>query len=50
MADLQFAGDYELENILVHAASTQKEGLDIKPLLLELNIYESIFSCNSHEN
>ena len=41
MADLQFAGDYELEGIFVHAASTQGS-LDIKPLLLELNIYESI--------
>ncbi len=43
MADLQFAGDYELDGIFVHAASTQGS-LDIKPLLLELNIYESIFS------
>ena len=45
MADLKFAGDYELEGIFVHAASTQGS-LDIKPLLLELNIYESIFSPN----
>ena len=44
MADLQFAGDYELEGIFAHAASTPVGGLDIKPLLLELNIYESIFS------
>lgn len=43
--ELQFAGDYSLENILVYGASTQGE-LDIKPLLMELNIYESIFTPN----
>lgn len=41
----QFAGDYELESILVHAAST-KGALDIKNLMLELNVYESIHTPN----
>lgn len=42
---MQFAGDYQLENILVHASST-KGKLDIRNLMLELNIYESIYTPN----
>ena len=43
LKEMQFAGDYQLENILVHAP-TSNGGLDIKNLMLELNVYESIFS------
>lgn len=44
MADtMQFAGDYQLDKIAVWAATT-KGRLDIKNLMVEMNIYESIFS------
>jgi len=43
--EMQFAGDYQLENILVHAPSTNGS-LDIKGLMLELNVYESIYTPN----
>jgi type I site-specific restriction endonuclease len=35
------AGDYKLESIILHAASGP---IDIKGLMVELNVYESIFS------
>ena len=35
------AGDYKLESIIVHSASGP---IDIKSLMVELNVYESIFS------
>ena len=41
--EMQFAGDYQLENIFVHAPSTNGS-LDIKSLMLEMNVYQSIFS------
>ena len=41
--EMQFAGDYQLENIFVHAPSTNGS-LDIKGLMLEMNVYQSIFS------
>ena len=40
---IQFAGDYQLQEIVIHAG---QKNLDIKPLMLELNIYESIFANN----
>ena len=43
LKEMQFAGDYQLENILVHAP-TSNGGLDIKNLMLEMNVYQSIFS------
>jgi hypothetical protein len=36
--EMQFAGDYQLENILVHAPSTNGS-LDIKGLMLELILH-----------
>tara|TARA_X000000950_G_scaffold284780_1_gene388709 strand:+ start:131 stop:1627 length:1497 start_codon:yes stop_codon:yes gene_type:complete len=39
---IQFAGDYNLNNIVLIGHSG--EAVDIKPLMLELNIYEGIYS------
>ena len=44
---MQFAGDYKLDNVIVHSASGS---IDIKDLLLELNVYESIHSSNLYGN
>ncbi|MDP6585831.1 MAG: hypothetical protein QF535_14340 [Anaerolineales bacterium] len=40
--DMQFAGDFQLEHIIIHSAT--EPPLDIKPLWIELNVYESINS------
>ena len=40
---MDFAGDYKLESIVVHSATGS---IDIKALMLEMNIYESIHSPN----
>ncbi len=39
--DSQFAGDFQLDYIIIHSSS---DPIDIKPLWLELNVYESINS------
>jgi hypothetical protein len=39
--DSQFAGDFQLDAIIIHSLS---DPVDIKPLWLELNVYESINS------
>ena len=44
---MQFAGDYKLDNVIVHSASGS---IDIKDLILELNVYESIHSSNLYGN
>ena len=44
---MQFAGDYKLESVIVHSASGS---MDIKDLILELNVYESIHSSNLYGN
>ena len=38
---LQFAGDYQLQEIVIHSNSAP---IDVKNLMIELNIYESIHS------
>ena len=39
--DSQFAGDFQLDYIIIHSSS---DPIDIKPLWLEMNVYESINS------
>ena len=38
---IEFAGDYELNHVFLH--SHLKEVFDIKGVMVELNIFESIF-------
>ena len=45
--DLQFAGDYKLGPIVLYSAS---DPIDLRPLMLELNLYESIYSPNMYGN
>jgi len=40
---MQFAGDYKLDSVIVHSASGS---IDIKALMIELNVYESIHADN----
>ena len=40
---MQFAGDYKLDSVVVHSASGS---IDIKALMIELNVYESIHADN----
>ena len=47
MANLEFAGDYRLGPIVLYSSS---DPIDLRPLMLELNIYESIFSPNMYGN
>jgi hypothetical protein len=45
--DLQFAGDYKLGPIVLYSAS---DPIDLRPLMLELNLYESVYSPNMYGN
>ena len=47
MANLQFAGDYRLGPIVLFSSS---DPIDLRPLMLELNLYESIHSPNMYGN
>ena len=47
MANLEFAGDYRLGPIVLYSSS---DPIDLRPLMLELNVYESIFSPNMYGN
>ncbi len=48
MADeLQFAGDFRLSPIVLYSSS---DPIDLRPLMLELNLYESIHSPNMYGN
>ena len=48
MADqLEFAGDYRLNSIVLYSSS---EPIDLRPLMLELNVYESVHSPNMYGN
>ena len=48
MADqLEFAGDYRLSEIVLLSSS---DPIDLRPLMLELNLYESIHSPNMYGN
>ena len=40
---MQFAGDYKLDSVIVHSATGS---IDIKALMVELNVYESIHAPN----
>ena len=47
MANLQFAGDYRLGPIVLYSAS---DPIDLRPLMLELNLYESVYNPNMYGN
>ena len=47
MANLQFAGDYKLSSIVLFSPS---DPIDLRPLMLELNLYESVYSPNMYGN
>ncbi len=47
MSNLQFAGDYRLGPIVLYSAS---DPIDLRPLMLELNLYESVYSPNMYGN
>ena len=45
--ELQFAGDYRLGPIVLYSPS---DPIDLRPLMLELNLYESVHSPNMYGN
>lgn len=45
--ELQFAGDYRLSQIVLYSSS---DPIDLRPLMLELNLYESVHSPNMYGN
>ncbi len=47
MANLQFAGDYKLSQIVL---ITPSDPIDLRPLMLEFNLYESVYSPNMYGN
>ena len=41
---IKFAGDYNLDFIVIHNHEDESEAVDIKKLVVEFNLYESMYS------
>ena len=48
MAHMDFAGDFKLTSIVIHGP--QVPSLDVRDMMLELNVYESVHASNLYGN